>query len=65
MSLNMNKIHWIIDIIGLFEAPNRRTIEEPKEVLTFNLCQLLIFFSQQSVRKLTSFLSPSHAIQSI
>ena len=44
MSLNMNKIHWIIDIISLFEAPNRRTVEEPKEVLTFNLCQLLIFF---------------------
>ena len=36
----MNKIHWIIDIISLFEAPN--TIEEPKEVLTFNLCQFAI-----------------------
>ena len=26
-------------MIGQFVVPNRRAIEEPKEVLTFNLCQ--------------------------
>ena len=35
----------IIDIIDQFVAPNRRVIEEPKDVLAFNLCHLLIFFS--------------------
>ena len=28
----------------LFVAPNRTAIEETKELLTYNLCQLLIFF---------------------
>ena len=51
MSFNMSKIYYIIDIIGQFLAPNRKAIEEPKEVLTFNLCQLLNFF-QYGVRKL-------------
>ena len=32
------------DTFGQFIAPNRRTIEEPKEVLTFNLCQTIIHF---------------------
>ena len=26
-------------MIGQYVVPNRRAIEEPKEVLTFNLCQ--------------------------
>ena len=33
-----------MDIIGQFEASNTKATEEPKEVLTFNLCRLLIFF---------------------
>ena len=32
----MSKIYQIINIIGQFEAPNRRNIEEPKVILTFN-----------------------------
>ena len=40
MSFRMSKINSI----GLFIAPYGRAIEEPKAVLTFNLCQLLIFF---------------------
>lgn len=39
----MCKIHKIIDIIGQFVAQNRRPIEEPKEVLIYSLCQLLMF----------------------
>ena len=35
-----------MDIIGQFEALNTKAIEEPKEVLTLNVCQLLIFFFQ-------------------
>ena len=30
----------------LFVAPNRTAIEETKEVLTYNLCQLMIFFNR-------------------
>ena len=40
MSFSMGKIHWIIDIIGQSVEPNKRTIEEPNEVLALNLCQL-------------------------
>lgn len=37
----MSKIIKIIDIIEQFVIPKQRTIEELKEVLSFNLCQLL------------------------
>ena len=47
----MNKLHSIIDIIGQFVAQK----EEPKEVMTFDLCQLLISL-QQTGRKVTSFI---------
>ena len=30
-----------MDIIGQFEASNTKAIEEPKEVLTLNLCRFL------------------------
>ena len=42
------KSHYIIYIIyitGHFEVPRRRAIEVVKEVLTSNLCQILIFSS--------------------
>ena len=42
MSFRMSKINSI----GLFIAPYGRAIEEPKAVLTFNPCQLLIFFNR-------------------
>ena len=38
MLFSMSKIHWIIDNIDQFVAQNRRTMEEPKEVLTLNVC---------------------------
>ena len=41
MTLNMSKVHQIIDIIGQFLTPNGGAIEEPKEVLTFYLCELM------------------------
>ena len=41
LSCNMSK---------LFVAPNRKAIEEPKEVLTYNLCQLMIFFNRVTER---------------
>ena len=34
MLFSMSKINWIIDNIDQFVAQNRRTMEEPKEVLT-------------------------------
>ena len=37
LSFNMSIIHYIIDIISQFVAPNKRNIEEPKELLTFKL----------------------------
>lgn len=39
----MNKIHKTININGQFVAPNRKSVEEPKDVRTFNLCKLLNF----------------------
>ena len=43
LSFHMSKIHQIIVFIILFLALIERTIEGPKDVLTFNLPQLLIF----------------------
>ena len=54
MSFKMSKIHQIIDIIGQFVAPNRRTIQEKKQVLPLT-CIMHCFF-QKSVQDLTSFL---------
>ena len=34
----------MIDIIGQFVAPTWKNIAQSKEVLTFNLCQLLFVF---------------------
>ena len=45
MSYNMSN-YYIIDIISRFIAPNRGAFEEPKEVMTFNLCQILIVFNR-------------------
>ena len=36
-----------MDIIGQIEASNTKAIEEPKEVLTLNVCRLLIFFNRE------------------
>ena len=49
MSFNVSKIHWINDNIDQFVAQNRRTMEEPKEVLTFKQCQLVFVFFIMSV----------------
>lgn len=38
-----------IDIIHQFVAPNKKVIEDPKVMLTFNLCKLLIFFFNTKV----------------
>ena len=42
----MSKIIKIIVIIDQFVIPNKRTIEERKEMFTCNMCQLQIFFSE-------------------
>lgn len=47
MTFDMSKIHSIIVIIDQHVAPNRRAMEEPEDVLTFNLYQSIFF--QQSV----------------
>ena len=39
----MSKIHKVNEINSQFVAPNRKGIEVPKELLTSNLCLLLIF----------------------
>ena len=62
MTSNMSKIHLIVVIFHQFIAPKGRANEEPKEVLTFNRCQLLIFISVQC---LMSFLCPLHEILAI
>ena len=61
--LRLKKLYYLIGAKLIFRsAPNRRTIEEPKEVLTFNLCQTIIHFCNrvyESWRRLTKF-SPSN-----
>ena len=45
MSFILSKINQFVGIIGQFEEPNKVGIEAPKEVLMFNMCHTLIFFS--------------------
>ena len=44
ISYEVTKKTFLNREISQFVAPNRRVIEEVMEVLTFHLCQLLIFF---------------------
>ena len=60
-------VSYNIDIIGQFEAPNRRVmIEEPKEVLTFYLnVSMIDFFVNREYESFLSFLCLLHKILAI
>ena len=49
VSFTMNEIHYSIFIVDQFVALNRKAIEIPK-VLTFNLCQFLIYFFSENTK---------------
>ena len=54
-----NFIRFMLVLISLFHQIEEPLQSQLKEVLTVNLCQFSGFF-QKSVRKLESFLCPSH-----